>query len=182
MESAKLPITDEVVEKKYDRVNIVLDHAHVGINSGDSSSFNLKNTGSAHNYTITLPSQLKDVVAVTLTGIDINNGLGNSFTLNDSIYIGINDYNLVMTGSLKLPPIFYRITLGTSGYTHYNLSNPTNLGMNTYTYVCDPIVGKLDKFNVRFFRNDGNFYSFPEGTNVIISLTVYCKRNKYSRI
>ena len=186
METANLPITDEVIERKYDKVNIVLDYAHVALSnaaSTSSTSVNLVNRGSSpNNFTIMLPTPLKDVVGVCLTGVDIfDSSQGQTV---DTVYLSINDYNMITSGNPLLPPAFYRIGLIGYGYTAYNLSNPTNLGMNTYTYVADPIIGKLDRFNVKFYKNDGTLYTFNNlnTLRVVVTLTVYMKRNKYSRV
>ena len=87
-----------------------------------------------------------------------------------------------MTGNPKLPATFFRFNMGTSGHVNNNITNPTNLGMNTATFVCDPIVGKLDKFKVKFVTNTGDLYTMPASPKIAISLTAYTKRNKYSRI
>ena len=188
MDTAKLPITDEVIERKYDKVNIVLDYSDVSTSNSASAvlgknNVNLVNTGTdPNNFTIMLPNVLKDVVGVCLTGVDIYDSVGTQ--TSNTTYLSINDYSMIMSGNPLLPPTFYRIGLTGSGYTAYNLSNPTNLGMNTYTYVADPIIGKLDRFNIKFYNNSGTLYSFTNKNTlrVVVTLTVYMKRNKYSRI
>lgn len=168
-DSATLATTDEVIEKKYERFNFCAELIHSVTG------------GNANNYTVIIPTPIKDVVGICLVGVEIMSPSSTAFTTG-GIYVSINDYNLVGTGNNLIHPAIYRFYMPSSGVTITHLSNPTNLGMNVFTYVPDPILGKLDRFKIKFYNTSGALYTFPNDTTVCVSVTVYAKRNKYSRV
>jgi len=168
-DTAKLETTDEVIEKKYDRWSLSIELAHAVSGSNQN------------NFTVLLPNPIKDVVGVCLIGVEIMSPSSTAFTPG-GVYIGINNYDLLRTGNNSIPPSLYRFYMPTTGVTINHLSNPTNLGMNVYTYVPDPIVPRLDRMKINLYTNTGAKYITPSDATVCVNLTIYAKRNKYSRV
>ena len=168
-DSASLETTDEVIEKKYDRWSLSIELAHA--NPGSN----------ANNFTVSLPNIIKDVVGICLVGVELQSPSSSNFNTG-GVYVSINNFDLLRTGNNSIPPSIYRFYMPSTGVTINHLSNPTNLGMNVYTYVPDPIIPRLDRIMVNLYTNTGAKYTAPADATVCINLAIYAKRNKYSRV
>lgn len=176
-----LRTTDGVFEKTYDKRIIVLE----------ANNRNQTLDPRSINFSIKLASPLRDVVAITpievkLDGYDITNlGTvlldvnGYQHTIVDSFLADNADSTQSATGLLPL-------TMTTTGCSFKYDQCPTNLGIDPYTYVFDPVESTIRRFQVRLLNPNGTQYDYTEGTendfNLMVKLVVYMKREKYSRI
>jgi hypothetical protein len=162
--------TETNTEKIYDKKMIVLEAQHDATTTTRSvtSSFSIDlNSGGF--------GELRDVIGLHLHSLEIVPRDGTSLVsmANSSVYVTLNDYTNIVTGISTLPPVFARVTVTSTGGTSFQSSD-------NEVYMLDPVVGKLSKFKVTLLTKSGAEYD-TKNNNVIITLVVYTKRNKYSR-
>ena len=160
--------TETNTEKIYDKKMVVLEAQHDATRSVTSSfSIDLNSGGFG---------ELRDVIGLHLHSLEIvprdGTNLATGMT-NSSVYVTLNDYANIVTGISTLPPVFARVTVTSTGGTSFQSSD-------NEVYMLDPVVGKLSKFKVSLLTKSGAEYD-TKNNNVIITLVVYTKRNKYSR-
>lgn len=174
-----LPTTDLVREKTYDKKVVVINSDYV-----DTTST------SAFTYRLTTP--LRDVVAVRLLAVELEADVGQELTQGD-VYVAVNDYNLVYadynkSGVRSTIYGFSFVNISSFGstdpvltFTVKNDSPLIDFATDPHTYVLDPVLGSLDRFDVKFFDGTGDIYD-TKNAIVRLKLAVYMKRNKFSRI
>lgn len=167
-----LPISDGMVEKKYDRTLIVLNTLNI--------------TGSSPNkFTMKLSSPLRDVVAIKLLGIEIRPANNNSLFTGE-VFVNINDYYNTtvpynINGQQYERKTFANFYVEGPGLVFNNRDLATTLSLDPYTYIFDPIQSSLDRFDIQITNNAGALYD-TLGRPVKIVLAVYTKRHKFSRV
>jgi hypothetical protein len=119
----------------------------------------------------------RDVIAIKLIGFEIF-GATSNFTAQ-SVYLQINDYSHALTGSESINNIFARFTLTQTGVTFSNTTSP-DMTVDPYTYICNPVIGNLRRFTINLLNANGTPFN-AKGATIIVSLSIYSKRNKFSR-
>lgn len=119
----------------------------------------------------------RDVIAIKLIGFEIF-GATSNFTAQ-SVYLQINDYSHALTGSESINNIFARFTLTQTGVTFSDTTSP-DITVDPYTYICNPVIGNLRRFTINLLNADGTPFN-ANGATIIVSLSIYSKRNKFSR-
>jgi len=155
---------------------IVLEAQHDATTStrNSTSSFSIDLNNGAYGV-------LKDVIGIKLYSFEIVPRDGASFVpvTNKSVYIVINSCANVVTGISSIPTAFARVSVSAqNGSSIYSMEISGSL--DPWTYMYDPIVPKLSKFNVSLVTSDGVAYD-TKNNNVIVTLAVYMKCKKYSQ-
>jgi hypothetical protein len=119
----------------------------------------------------------RDVIAIKLIGFEIF-GATSNFTAQ-SVYLQINDYSHALTGSESINNIFARFTLTQTGVTFSDTTSP-DITVDPYTYICNPVIGNLRRFTINLLNANGTPFN-ANGATIIVSLSIYSKRNKFSR-
>jgi hypothetical protein len=119
----------------------------------------------------------RDVIAIKLIGFEIFGATSNFTT--QSVYLQINDYSHALTGSESINNIFARFTLTQTGVTFSDTTSP-DITVDPYTYICNPVIGNLRRFTINLLNADGTPFN-AKGATIIVSLSIYSKRNKFSR-
>lgn len=169
-----LPISDGMVEKKYDRKIVVINTDNFDLTNGETNPFLAK-----------MSSPFRDVVAVKLLSFEIRSSSEYSFIARE-VFLQINDFRVMTVeynknGTQHQRDAFASFYLDAAGIIFSNRDLATTLSLDPYTYIFDPIQSSLDRFNIQIIENDGSIVDtnqFP----VKIVLAVYTKRNKFSRI
>lgn len=164
---------DMHIEKTYDQKLIVLELQHAVASSVGVGSFTIDLTNGGYG-------ELKDVVAIKLYSFEIvpKDGISSPVAVEPaSVYIQINDYAHIITGASSVPAAFARATVLANGVSYVGIQPPAMI-LDPFTYIVDPVIGRLGKFKVSLLKSDGSHYNV-NGNNVIITLSVYSRRNKY---
>lgn len=164
---------EDIKEKKYDKKLLVLERQHAITYNVGSFTVDLDKGGYG---------ELKDVVAIKLYAFEIvaADGVPSvAAVAPGSVYIQLNDYAHLITGHPTVPTAFARVTVKSDGVS-YVASQPPAMALDPFTYIVDPVIGRLAKFTVSLFKSNGTAFDV-NGNNVIITLAVYSKRNKYTR-
>lgn len=177
-------------EKIYDKKLLVLERNHDRNPKASSFVINLSGVAATDTYPGSSYEHsgfgdLKDVVGIKLYSFDIvpKNAVDSTITKmkSSSVYILLNNYDNMITGSSKVPVAFGRaFVYGNTGVSYVG-SSPPNMGSDPFTYIFDPVLGRLSQFNVSLVDSDGNPFDVKDN-NVIITLAVFTKRNKYMRM
>lgn len=160
-------------EKTYDQKLVILERQHAVTSNTGSFTIDMNNGGYG---------DLKDVVAIKLYSFEIVAADGSSSPAAitpGSVYIQLNDYAHVITGVSTVPAAFARVTVQSTGVSYVAIQPPAMV-FDPFTYVVDPVIGRLGKFKVSLLNSSGAPYDV-KGNNVIVTLAVYSKRNKYTR-
>lgn len=144
------------------------------------------NTQSAVNFTVTLPTELKRVVAVRpLNSVFYENAseiaqveLGGvqipvRVSTGQGLFVYLNGYDTIHSGKSKNVPIFARI----QGEDNFPIVK--NFWMDPYCHILNPMEPKLKRFDVKIYNGDYDIYSpaTPQNAGFNMLLAVYCEAN-----
>jgi hypothetical protein len=144
------------------------------------------------NFTVTLPTELKRVVAIrplhavfyedaTLVAqVELGGALlPVRIFSGDGLFMNLNDYDHMHTAKAKNVPVFTRIQ-GEEVYP----AVPAEFWTDPYTYVLNPLEPRLKKFNIKLYDSSTmDIYApaTPANASFNITLAVYTETSNCDR-
>lgn len=119
----------------------------------------------------------RDVLAIKLINFNLHSPAGPLDTV--PVYLKVNDYRHLITGTSKIPYAFSQFVASTSNITFTNTTSPI-IAVDPYTYIPNPVIGNLRKFDISLVKSDGTLFDTKDA-KLSLGLSVYTKRNKFTR-
>jgi len=136
----------------------------------------------ANNFIIDLDKAgqppLRDVLGIRMYKFYMYGGSSSNLQPS-SVYLQLNDYNHIITGTPLIKSAFANFITNPNGVTFYD-SSSVLMETDSSIYTFNPVAGNIRKFKISILNSDGTLYDTKD-FKVVMSLTVLSKRNKYSR-